>query len=245
MAIIPGYLPANPTEAETEAIVAAEMEQDENAYKYRPPRLSFRAGIFMAEGTEFAKPKLHCVVLFSRITRARWAGQDDKMPVCSSTGGQIGVTVDGEQRPCKGCFHDHWRKDAKGRRRKGCAEFRELVVLPVGETRPMRLRLPVTSIGEWDDYVGRLVNGKPKRAYFGVVTESTLTKHEDGTIVWHVAHFRVATNLPPVEVMKSIAAREEYRDLLPVAPTEAEPEEMGEAPVGEEPPVEEYEEAGR
>lgn len=89
------------------------------------------------------------------------AGSDDP-PLCYSNDGQV-PALDAENRQaksCAACPHSKWGSviTENGKKGKACSEVKRLAVAPVGQLNdPMLLRIPPTSLKEWDKYVDMLV----------------------------------------------------------------------------------------
>jgi len=87
-------------------------------------------------------------------------GSQDK-PTCYSSDG-ITPEDDAEEKQskqCKTCVHSQWgsRITDNGKKGKACSEVKRLAVAEPGyEDDPMLLRVPPTSLRNWDDYLRKL-----------------------------------------------------------------------------------------
>ncbi|MFH0810965.1 MAG: hypothetical protein V2A77_10955 [Pseudomonadota bacterium] len=205
---------AVPSEAELEEMVLLETTMDAQAYRFVAPSITFKGGVFTVENSDLANRTLDAVVVLSRITRGLWIG-DAVQPVCSSRDGVVGVVSDGGQRPCFSCQYNEWGSDPKGGRGKACGEYRLLVVIPDGMRVPLRLRLPVTSIGAWDQYATNLALSKKARAYFTVLTHFGLTKEAgEGAIEYYTITCAMQRELALAEVVNVLSLRKQYAELV-------------------------------
>ena len=197
--------------AETEAT------EEENAYEFVPPSMSFRFGRYEVEGTDYAKKEIEGTVIYARETRGLWLEENkDPRPQCSSADGITGIDIEGVEEKCAKCTFNQWGSSGKiGSRGKACGEFRLLLVMPEDMPTFVSLRLPVTSVGNWDQYCSGLRVSKRGRAYFTVETKFTLEKKErSATESYHIAKFTMGRDLTPAELRIVKKAREEGEEVL-------------------------------
>lgn len=204
------------TDAEVQAAVEAEIEAEKDAYVFKPPALTFKAGVFTIENSDFAKREMEGVAVLSKKVRGYWPeGSEDLRPECSSSEGRVGVARDGATFECANCQCNEWGSDPKGGKGKACGEYRLLLVVPQGMSAPVRLRLPVTSIGNWDEYISGLRVTQKGQSYFTVVTKFGLTKAvREGNQEYFVANFARVRSLDVPELRGVLVARKEFEDIL-------------------------------
>jgi len=93
----------------------------------------------------------------------------------------------GDDGGCDDCPMNEWESDPKGGKGKACKEIRKLAILPVdaldledlgamGGVNLAILRVPVTSVKNWGNYV-KLLSASVKRPAYGVITEIKLVPH--------------------------------------------------------------------
>lgn len=222
--LIPMGNQAMTPEQEYEAMVNHEASQEKNAYEFKPPVMSFKGGAFVVADTEFSAVKPKAIVLLSRELRAMWPEGDDAVePECSSRDGRKGVVrLNGAVRECRKCPHNQWGsavdKDGNPTKGKRCGEYRLLIVQLDGFAAPVRLRLPVTSIGNWDAYCSALAMEGGKSAYFSVVTQFSLLKATRGAQQeYFVAQFAKDRPLTLPELREVIGLRNRYQELIEMA----------------------------
>ena len=134
----------------------------------------------------------------------KYAGANNP-PDCSSIDGKVGVDLDGNRKPCNSCPMNAWGTADDGRG-KACKNMRRLYILRDGESLPLLLTLPPTSLKNVSDYLGLRIVAKGFRSY-GVITKVTLKKAQNaGGINYSQAVFAVAGTLAPEQV----AAMSEY-----------------------------------
>lgn len=124
----------------------------------------------------------------------KYSGQNNP-PDCSSLDGKAGVGRDGgNQVPCNSCPFNAWGSDESGG--KACKNMRRIYILRSGETLPLLLTLPPTSLKNFGDYLAKRIIGKGRRSY-EVLTKVTLKKAKNaGGIEYSQAQFAVAGVLP-------------------------------------------------
>ena len=134
----------------------------------------------------------------------KYAGANNP-PDCSSMDGKVGMDQDGNRKTCNFCPMNAWGTADDGRG-KACKNMRRLYILRDGESLPLLLTLPPTSLKNVSDYLGLRIVAKGFRSY-GVITKVTLKKAQNaGGINYSQAVFAVAGTLAPEQV----AAMSEY-----------------------------------
>lgn len=155
-----------------------------------------------------AEKELVGVIVDHHPVNAYWADKyagANNPPDCSSIDGKVGVDLDGNRKPCNSCPMNAWGTADDGRG-KACKNMRRLYILRDGESLPLLLTLPPTSLKNVSDYLGLRIVAKGFRSY-GVITKVTLKKAQNaGGINYSQAVFAVAGTLAPEQV----AAMSEY-----------------------------------
>lgn len=114
-------------------------------------------------------------------------------PDCSGEDGKVGVGTPGGD--CATCPLNQWGSDPSGGRGKACQNRRRIYLLREGETLPVLLTLPTTSIKAFGDYLAKRVLTKSKRSY-EVITKITLRRATNASgIAYSQAQFAVAGHL--------------------------------------------------
>jgi hypothetical protein len=120
----------------------------------------------------------------------KYAGQNNP-PDCSALDGKVGLTKDGQQRPCNSCPMNAWGSDSEGRG-KACKNMHRVYILRDGDFFPLLLTLPPTSIKNFADYIAKRVLAKKRRSY-EVITKISLKKAvSSGGITYSQAVFSLA-----------------------------------------------------
>lgn len=150
---------------------------------------SLRAGVLSFDGNPIPGNTMDVIVLASAFERAFYDRDFDpdnpRSPVC------FAINEDGDDmKPhensltkknatCDGCPLDEWGTDPKGGRGKACKEVRRLCLLPSNQLdNPEKatlanLRVPVTSVKNWGNYV-HLLAATVKRPPWSVITTITV-----------------------------------------------------------------------
>lgn len=111
-------------------------------------------------------------------------------PDCSSEDGKVGTGTPGGD--CATCPLNQWGSDPDGGRGKACQNRRRIYLLREGETLPVLLTLPTTSLKAFSDYIAKRVLAKGKRSY-EVITKITLRRATSASgIAYSQAQFAVA-----------------------------------------------------
>lgn len=121
----------------------------------------------------------------------KFEGQNNA-PDCSSLDGKKGIGVPGGN--CKNCPLNKFGSapDGKG---KACKNMHRVYILRNGETWPLLLTLPPTSIKPFADYLAKRILPKGLRSY-GVITKITLKKDTSNSgIVYSKAQFQLESVL--------------------------------------------------
>ena len=152
-----------------------------------------------------AEKEIVGVIVDHHPVNAYWEDNFDGQnnpPDCSSTNGKEGtIAGSGETRKCATCPYNQFGSAGGG---KACKNMHRVYILRSGETFPILLTLPPTSLRPFADYIGKRVLSKGHRSY-GVVTKVTLKKTTNKTgIAYSQAQFQVAGLIDP-ETQKSLA----------------------------------------
>lgn len=132
-----------------------------------------KAGILTYGGQPIPGNKLDCIVLASRHTNLLYEGKFDpnnlSNPVCYAYGEDEKTlaphpsVLNPVSPTCTGCPKNEWGSDPGGGRGKACKNSRSLAIIPA-DTKPEDvltaeiavLKLPVTSVANWSNYVNKL-----------------------------------------------------------------------------------------
>ena len=148
------------------------------------------------------------VIVDHHPVNAYWADKysgANNAPDCASMDGKVGVDLDGNRKPCNSCPMNAWGTAEDGRG-KACKNMRRIYILRDGESLPLLLTLPPTSLKNLSDYLGLRIVARGFRSY-GVITKVTLKKAQNaGGINYSQAVFAVTGTLAPEQV----AAMNEY-----------------------------------
>jgi len=134
------------------------------------------------DDTNFKPEKeLICVIVDHHAARTYWKERSqNQAPDCASPDGVSGTASPvsglewaGSSRHCADCPLDAWGSD--GGRGKACKELRRLYLLRPGDTFPLLLTLPPTSLLNFGNYLGKRVLPTGLRLY-QVVTRITLER---------------------------------------------------------------------
>lgn len=124
------------------------------------------------------------VILSARFVNARWdhpfgeAGAS-KTPVCASTDGLSGYDLDGVEHACRACpWNRMGSKD--GGRGKACRNMVQLLIMMEGEPLPVELKVPPMSVGNYAQYVARVLSPRGLQPW-QVATEFSLMRATNGT----------------------------------------------------------------
>lgn len=135
------------------------------------------------------------VIVDHHPVNAYWAVKYDganNPPDCSSMDGKVGTGDPGGS--CKACPYNQFGSDGNG---KACKNMHRVYVLRDGETFPLLLTLPPTSLKNFADFLGKRVVGKGLRSY-AVKVKVTLKKATNSTgITYSQAVFALVERLTP------------------------------------------------
>lgn len=125
-----------------------------------------------------AQQSLEGVVILDHRARAYWEKQGEATgtpPNCASQDGWHGVGIPGGL--CMTCPLNEWDSGKDGRG-KACKELHRIYLLQGGDTLPLLLTLPPTSLREWDAYRTRVM--REGNTLQEVATSFTLTQDRAG-----------------------------------------------------------------
>ncbi len=118
----------------------------------------------------------------------KYSGQNNP-PDCSSLDAKTGHDKDGNPQICAACHFNQFGSSPDGG--KACKNMHRLYILRRGQTYPIQLTLPPTSLRPMGDYIAKRVLGRSKRS-FDVVTKIGLKKAKNkGGIEYSEATFAV------------------------------------------------------
>lgn len=150
---------------------------------------SLRAGVLSFDGNAIPGNEMDVVAMASIHERAFYDQDFDpdvpRSPVCfalSEDGDDMKPhdnSLHKQHETCEGCPRDEWGSDLKGGRGKACKEVRRLCLLPANQldvpekATLANLRVPVTSVKNWGNYV-HLLAATVKRPPWSVITTVTV-----------------------------------------------------------------------
>jgi hypothetical protein len=118
----------------------------------------------------------------------------ENAPDCSSNDGHQGINSDGEIINCETCPNNKYGSAVDGVG-KACKNMRKVYILRSGDTFPMLLTLPATSLNPFGKYLQRIVSKGLRPC--DVVTKIALKKAESkGGITYAQATFSMEEILP-------------------------------------------------
>lgn len=167
----------------------------EIATRERPTlsNISLRAGLMSIGGVAAPGNKLECIIMASvmqyRFYKDRFDPNNPANPICFAIGHDKAEMVPHEEvkerqaETCEVCEHSKWgsNKNSPSGSGKACREVRRLALIPagakdIGKAEIAILTIPVTSIGNWGNYVTSLV-AQYSRPPWGVRTEISVSPH--------------------------------------------------------------------
>ena len=119
----------------------------------------------------------------------------ENAPDCFSNDGHQGINKDGEIINCDNCPNNRYGSAIDGIG-KACKNMRKVYILRSGDTFPMLLTLPATSLAPFGKYLQRIVSKGVRPC--DVITKISLKKAESkGGITYAQATFTMEEVLPP------------------------------------------------
>jgi hypothetical protein len=163
----------------------------EASAKERPSvsSISLRGGIMTYEGDAYPDNELTCIVVNHCFENRWYKGTFDPDNIDSPQCFAISMNkedlvphpnADAQAEVCNKCSKNEWGSDPRPNSRgKACKEIRRLALIPyvpelspenVGDTEVAILKLPVTSVKNWSNYVNK-VGASMKRPPWSVITK--------------------------------------------------------------------------
>lgn len=224
--------------------------------------VSFRAGLLTVGGNQMPDNTMTMIAIGTALERSLYDGPYDpnnvKSPVCFAlskitTRDEVEPGVPHEnslypQHPtCKGCPMDAWKSAGEGRKGKACKEYRRIALIPADKlesvddilTSEMALaKIPVTSIGNWSNYVNR-VAAIYKVPFWAVITRMTTRPHVKNQFE---VLFDMADGIEDGDALGALKQKREVVESFVMAPysvaQEASPEDNAPAtPAGARPTI--------
>lgn len=172
--------------------MAEEAEQAAASERPSVANISLRGGVMTYQQQVIKDNTMKCVVLASvhenRFYADRFDPDTPTSPVCfslSTTGDEMvphDLSLEKQHETCAGCPRAEWGSSLQGTRGKACGEVRRLALLPLAaledpdtikESEVAVLKVPVTSVKNWGNYVNNIRN-MYRRPPYGVITEIKL-----------------------------------------------------------------------
>lgn len=99
------------------------------------------------------------IIVDSHPANAYWSDKTERKPTCWSYDGKVPSPDVPEPKSslCGSCPLNRFGSDPDGGKGKACKNMRRLVILLEGESFPMRLTLPPSSLKAYDEYVTKLL----------------------------------------------------------------------------------------
>lgn len=191
------------TPARVESIAEA-MAEEMEGLPLSFPRVRIPGGggtVFEVPGDDPNAPdsvkEIVGVIIDHHPVNAYWSGKyagNNNPPDCSSLDGKTG-----DYGPCKSCQYNQWGSGPDGRG-KACKNMHRVYILREGETIPLLLTLPPTSLKNFADYLALRIVTRGLRSY-SVITKIALkrVKNADG-ISYSQAIFSMVDKLPPEQI---------------------------------------------
>jgi hypothetical protein len=214
--------------------------------------ISFRAGMLSYQGEPVKGNKLRCVIIgaahINTYYTTKWDPDSPSNPACFSLS-EDGVDMAPDEvvpeplsATCHACPKFQWGsdvKDGKPAKGKACKESRRLVVLPesaLGSVEDVQsaelamLKLPVTSVKNWSNFINTLA-ATVNLPYFAVVTE--ITTQPDMKTQFKVLLSPV-DKIPNADVMRAIMAKRTEAMRIAMLPFDPAEESTEPAPAAKE-----------
>lgn len=177
---------------------ADELAEDMEGVTLRFPRAKIPGGgtlQFELTGENPDEPEytksIEGVLMYTHLANAYWpAGSeydDDAPPMCQSVDGKAGHGTPGGL--CQDCMLNRYGTDGNGGNGKACKNMRMLYILRSGESLPIQLALPPTSLNGYNSFVSAAFLSRKRGICAGVV-QITLKKVTNGAHDYSVAVFR-------------------------------------------------------
>lgn len=239
-------LPVNWAEKLAKHAVAAAAIETPNLMN-----ISFRGGYMKLDGQDVPNSELDCVIIASTFENQYYDPSipfdPDNLqnPICFS------MSLDGEEMehdalsaqpqyngPCSDCQWMQWKSDPVRKKGKACKEKRKIMILPAGQIKNGGVKkasmamatLPVTSTGNWSDYVNLLLN-EHQRPAFAVLTKLKCRPHPK----FQLEVTFECTGIVGDEYLSDIMSRIESAQKVMVRPYEGKPDDPTKATANNKP----------
>lgn len=177
---------------------ADELSEDMDGVTLRLPRAKIPGGgtlQFELTGENPDEPdytkSIEGVLMFTHMANTYWPEgsefDDDAPPLCQSVDGKTGFGTPGGL--CQECVLNQFGSDSKGGNGKACKNMRTLYILRSGESMPIQLSLPPTSLKGYNDFVSAAFLSRKRGICAGVI-QITLKKMTNGPHDYSVAVFK-------------------------------------------------------
>ncbi len=177
---------------------AEELSEDMEGVTLRLPRAKIPGGgtiQFELTGDNPDEPEysksIEGVLMYTHLANAYWPEgeeyDDDAPPLCQSVDGKTGYGTPGGM--CQDCMLNQFGTDSKGGAGKACKNMRMLYILRSGESMPLQLALPPTSLKGYNDFVSAAFLNRQRGICSGVV-QIALKKVSSGGHDYSIAVFK-------------------------------------------------------
>lgn len=174
-----------------------ELAEDMEGVTLRLPRAKIPSGgmlQFEVTGDNPDEPDyektLEGVLMYAHCANVYWPEgseyDDDAPPLCQSVDGKTGFGAPGGM--CQDCMLNQYGSDSRGAG-KACKNMRVIYLLRSGESMPIQLSLPPTSLRGYNDYVSAAFLNR-RRGICSGITQITLKKTSSGGHDYSVAVFK-------------------------------------------------------
>jgi hypothetical protein len=202
--------------AELAVVLQGTYEDSKQGFNFKPQRFKInKDNQTFTDPLGNAHEELRGVVVFKQITRGYWdrSDQSNKVPVCSSIDGIVGVDKDKNKRPCATCPQNQWgsastmERDSKG---KACKEMRRAFIIPSGQFIPIMVNLPPTSLRTWDDFWSARITQGISDLTAEVVLGLIPAKVNSYDI--SVVKCKNGSKIPPLQILELNKIRNQFKD---------------------------------
>ncbi len=202
--------------AELAAVMQETYEDSKLGFTFKPQRFKInKDNQTFTDPLGNAHEELKGVVVFKQITRGYWdrSDQSNKIPVCSSIDGVVGIDRKGNKRSCVTCPQNQWGSAATSEREskgKACKEMRRAFIIPSGQFIPIMVSLPPTSLRTWDDFWSARITQGISDLTAEVVLGLIPAKVNSYDI--SVVKCKNGSKIPPLQILELNKIRNQFKD---------------------------------
>ncbi len=141
------------------------------------------------------------IIIYNHQANAYWPVgseyDESAAPYCSSMDGIMGYGTPGGA--CANCEMNKYESDENGGKGKACKNMRHLYILRSGETLPVLLYLPPTSLKPFSEFANAAFVSR-RRPMWASIVEFGIKRVENGTNQYGVATFRRIADFTQEEI---------------------------------------------